>query len=291
VEIGFKKNNVLVSICIPAFNAEKYITDTILSIVNQDYKMVEIIVIDNCSTDNTLKVVLDLAAKFNNISVMNNHANIGMAGNWNKVIRLAKGDFVLLISADDQLDRTFITSALSDFKSNEMIDIVSFNFLLLKNGSLIQRKLNLASGIYRNFFELLVKVNPFSINFTMFSRRALHKLQSNMGLFVKNLMTCDYDLWFRIAENGLRVYYDDRFLGIYRVHSSNLSKIEKRRMLRQALLVLLSRKSYLNKRCFFSLKYAFYRMFLYYIYSIYLSRSFYKDRRLFRLLINNLLFW
>ena len=69
----------LVSICIPSFNNEKSISYTIDSILNQTYENIEIILIDNCSTDNTFNVMQKYLDK--NIKIYKNDENIGVVGN------------------------------------------------------------------------------------------------------------------------------------------------------------------------------------------------------------------
>ena len=296
VDFNIMKNIPLVSVCIPAFNAARYIEETIISIINQDYKKLEIIVSDNCSTDNTREVVLTLADEFKNISIINNVINVGVANNWNKVIQAAQGEFVLLVSADDLLEESFVTRAVDIFNNYPEVDIVSFYSLILKDGCLSPRKTvfglkvkPLPRGIYRNYLNLLLRKNPFSINFSLFSRNALYKLSSNKGMFVKNFLNCDYDLWFRTVENSLVIYYDCEPLGRYRLHSSNLSR-NKGKLLRQSFLILSSRKSYLRKNCFFSFKYCLGRLIVNYIYCVYFTRSISRDKRLFKVLVGNLLF-
>ena len=91
----------LVSVCIPAYNNAGYIKDTIDSILNQTYKNIELIIVDDCSTDNTLAVLH--AIDDNRVKVYENEQNLGMSGNWNKCLSLCEGEYAKLICADDVL--------------------------------------------------------------------------------------------------------------------------------------------------------------------------------------------
>ena len=71
-----------VSICIPVFNGEDTIEDTIKSAINQTYKNIEILVIDNKSTDRTAEIVSGI--KDERLVFYQNDTNLGMAGNWNE---------------------------------------------------------------------------------------------------------------------------------------------------------------------------------------------------------------
>jgi len=92
-------NQPLVSICIPTYNAKKTVVQTVQSILNQTYKNLEIIIVDNASTDNTL----DLLQKFKDprIKIYKNIKNIGAEKNFSRCIELAKGKYIAIFHADD----------------------------------------------------------------------------------------------------------------------------------------------------------------------------------------------
>ena len=90
-------NNPLVSVVIPAFNAESYIMDSICSVFNQDYKNIEIIVVDDGSSDDTLALLSKLNGR---ISVLQ-QKNRGAAAARNQGIKVAKGEFIAFLDADD----------------------------------------------------------------------------------------------------------------------------------------------------------------------------------------------
>jgi len=90
----------LVSILIPAYNAEKWIMDTIKSAVNQTYKNTEIILIDDGSTDNTLEICKRFASKSVNVI---SQRNMGAAKTRNKALNLSQGTYIQWLDADDIL--------------------------------------------------------------------------------------------------------------------------------------------------------------------------------------------
>lgn len=89
----------LVSICIPTYNAEKTIEETLQSILNQTYRNLEIIIVDDASTDSTLRTL----KKFKDfrIKIYRNSENIGAEHNWTKCVKLATGDYIAIFHADD----------------------------------------------------------------------------------------------------------------------------------------------------------------------------------------------
>lgn len=93
--------NPLVSIIMPAYNAENYIEEAINSVIAQSVSAWELIIIDDCSTDATYKVASKFAERDSRISVMKNEVNSGVARTRNRGLELCKGDFVALLDSDD----------------------------------------------------------------------------------------------------------------------------------------------------------------------------------------------
>ncbi len=100
----------LISVVIPMYNAAEFIERTISSITNQTYSNLEIIVIDNCSTDNSVEVVNSLHDP--RIKVYINETNVGFAGNINRGIDITCGDYVKFLCADDELKQDAIEKLL-----------------------------------------------------------------------------------------------------------------------------------------------------------------------------------
>ena len=90
-----------VSVVMPAYNAERFIKETISSVISQTYTDWELIVIDDCSLDSTCAVVEALAAEDDRIRLIKNEQNIGVADTRNKGFDLCRGDYVALLDSDD----------------------------------------------------------------------------------------------------------------------------------------------------------------------------------------------
>jgi glycosyltransferase involved in cell wall biosynthesis len=93
----------LVSVCVPTYNNSKYIGETIQSVLDQSYEHFELLVVDDCSSDETYEIL----QKFDDerIAISRNDLNMGAARNWNAVIGRAKGQYVKLLCGDDLLYR------------------------------------------------------------------------------------------------------------------------------------------------------------------------------------------
>ena len=94
-------NNPPISVLMPAYNAEEYIAEAIESILNQTFKDYEFIIVDDCSTDNTWQIIKKYIKKDSRIKAHKNEKNLGIAGNRNKLISMAKGDYIIWQDADD----------------------------------------------------------------------------------------------------------------------------------------------------------------------------------------------
>ena len=90
-----------VSICIPSYNAVAYLRTTILSILSQTYQDYEIVILDDASTDGTMDAIRDI--KDPRIRRYSNETNLGGGGNWNKAVRLARGNMIKVLCSDDLL--------------------------------------------------------------------------------------------------------------------------------------------------------------------------------------------
>lgn len=95
------QKNINFSICIPNYNYGRFIGDTIKSVFAQAYPYFEIIIVDNASTDDSIEVIR--AFKDNRIRLFQNRYNIGFAPNLEKVVSLARNDYINLLSSDDQM--------------------------------------------------------------------------------------------------------------------------------------------------------------------------------------------
>lgn len=113
-------SDIKFSIIIPAYNAEKYIDETINSILKQTYQNYEIIVIDDASTDNTLAKV----KPYNNIIVLQNEINMRQGTARNKGLAKATGDYIYFLDADDVLYSNNVLEKLANLIKKEPADLI-----------------------------------------------------------------------------------------------------------------------------------------------------------------------
>ena len=140
-----KKDKEL-SIIIPNYNKEKYLSkclDSLCPLINDN---VEIIVIDDCSTDNSISVL----EKYNQIKLIRNSQNMGVSESRNNGIRQARGRYICFIDSDDYVDNNYINVILNSIKSNE--DLYIFDVYNNGNNNKYESNINgsISLGEYIN---------------------------------------------------------------------------------------------------------------------------------------------
>ena len=122
----------LISIIIPVYNVEKYLRQCLDSIVNQTYTNLEIICINDKSTDNSAEILEEFLQKDERIKVINNKENVGSAISRNYGLDIAAGKYIAFVDSDDYIDEKYIESMLNKMKQVNC-DIV-LNLSIYSNG-------------------------------------------------------------------------------------------------------------------------------------------------------------
>ena len=140
---GAPENKYLVSIIVPAYNAENTIKKAIESLIHQSYKNIEIIIINDGSTDKTLEIINEIAKKDNRIRVINNKVNFGVYRSRNLALKYCHGELITTHDADDISHPRKIEIQTKPFNSNcNIIGTISYWIRFDSKG-----KLNFSRGL------------------------------------------------------------------------------------------------------------------------------------------------
>ena len=211
----------LVSVCIPAYNNAGYIKDTVESILQQTYRNIELIVVDDNSTDDTVAVLESISDE--RLKLYRNEHNLGMAGNWNRCLSLATGEFVKLICADDMIDRNAIEIEAQAMQEHPTVNLVESDTRLVdingkktgafkryyKSGLVDGRKLAHISLIIQDFYGAPVN--------NLIRRSALEK---EGGFDPSFTYILDFDLWVKLSLSG-DVYIIHKLLNSFRIRNDS----------------------------------------------------------------------
>ena len=130
--------NLLLSVTLAAYNVEEFIEESISSILNQTFKDIELICIDDCSSDNTLKILRKFEKKDVRVKVVSKPKNEGLAIARNESLKLAKGKYITFLDGDDIYDKSLFEKAVA-LAEKEQSDIVYWDYITFSNSKQIQK--------------------------------------------------------------------------------------------------------------------------------------------------------
>jgi glycosyltransferase involved in cell wall biosynthesis len=205
----------LITVCIPVYNGENYLSNCIKSILDQDYDNFEVLIMDNCSTDSTASIVFSF--EDNRIRYIKNNVNIGALMNMSKGVDNAKGEYFVLLPHDDML----LPGCLKEF-SSKLIDptigiVYAAVVVVDKHGKAITTRTDHSSNKLFTHQESLINLvdNFMPIQLAMVRTSILTKLG---GFSTEFSLFSDCHLWFRVALEGWKSYYFTRPFSSFRSH-------------------------------------------------------------------------
>jgi glycosyltransferase involved in cell wall biosynthesis len=206
-----------VTIAIPFFNAEAYLTDAIRSVFAQTYQDWELILIDDGSTDKSLEIAKSI--KDDRVRVVSDGKNKRLAGRLNEVTKIAKFDFIARMDADDLIFPSKLATQLAHFEKDPNLDIVTTGVYSVTNNLEIQ-------GVrgqdfeYPNF-ESIISRKLGVVHAAILAKKSWYERnQYDESLKIAQ----DLDLWIRAAKkNDFKIKSISDYLYIYR-EEGNITK-------------------------------------------------------------------
>ncbi|MBQ6197304.1 MAG: glycosyltransferase family 2 protein [Lachnospiraceae bacterium] len=203
-----------VSVVMPAFNSEEYIEAAVKSVLTQSLTSIELIVVDDCSTDQTYFILEKLAKLDNRIRLYKNKQNLGVAKTRNFGISLAKGKAIALLDSDDIWETEKLSLQFQLFKQGNKIVYCSYDFIndegqTTKKPFIVPESTNYTKMLTSNVISCstilsdakLLKDNPFSDQY-------YHE---------------DYVLWMQLIKIVKHAVGLSTILAHYRLHENSRS--------------------------------------------------------------------
>lgn len=221
-----------VSVCVPTYNGGEYLTECLESVVGQSFSDIEILCIDDGSSDQTVDLLLDFARQDSRIRIIQNPENLGLVENWNKCVKLAQGDWIKFVFQDDYLYDRCIESMLR--VSAEPIVFCRREFVFQPGTDIKTIALYESLPTIRDLFPARDHVTCESVQAAVLTERRnffgeptaslLHRdVFRRFGLFNSGLAhLCDLEYWIRVSSNTGFAYTDEP-LAIFRYHSTGTS--------------------------------------------------------------------
>jgi len=182
----------LVSIVIPAYNGSKYLKASVESVLAQDYPNIELLVLDDGSTDNTVEILKSYGQSF----YWETHENMGQAATLNKGWEMAKGEILSYLSVDDLLEQNAVSDSIKYLLAHPDIMMTYGDYALIDENGCLIRNVRAPEFDYKDLLsKVIVQPGPG----IFFRREGFHKIG---GWDATLRQIPDYDYWLRLGLLG-----------------------------------------------------------------------------------------
>lgn len=217
-------NQPLVSVLIPCYNVEKYVVEAVSSISNQTYKNLEIIAINDCSTDSTGDLLMQLAKQDSRIKIVNNEENLKLIQTLNKGIALCEGEYIARMDADDISLPTRIEKEVGFLEKNRDHDIVSTLFYAFRSENPNKKDLHHSPLLDKELRAYILFKSGVCHPAVMIRKRVFTEL--GLKFEPEYLHVEDYALWSQ-AIYKTKIGNINEPLLLYRVHQHQISSLHE----------------------------------------------------------------
>ncbi len=207
----------LVSIIMPAYNSEKYIQKSIDSVIYQTYQNWELIIVDDCSTDSTTKLITQITKTNNKIKLYKQQKNSGAAMARNQAIKLSKGSYIAFLDSDDIWDSNFLQNQL-DFMKKHNYDFVYSAYDIIDEldeqiGEYYPKKQKVK-------YKDILKHNHIGCSTVVYNKNKLGKQYMPLNAIKRE----DMATWLQMLKITSYAYCNNEKLAKYRIGHTSVSK-------------------------------------------------------------------
>ena len=207
---------MLISIIMPAYNAEKYIEESIYSVIKQTWSNWELLVIDDCSTDNTKAIVNKYTSKDNRILLLSNPCNQGVANSRNKGVLASHGDWIAFLDSDDLWTPDKLSLQVELITKKNALFIFTGSSFINEFGEALSYVLTVPGQIG---YKELLKQNLISCSSVLISKKLLLPYPMTGGNIHEDFVT-----WLLILRvMNMKAFGINKPALIYRIHSNSKS--------------------------------------------------------------------
>lgn len=234
-----KYEQPLITILIITYNSAKYIIETLESAKAQIYQNIELIISDDCSTDNTIEICNEWIdqnkGRFVRTEIITTPKNTGIAANCNRGLAVAKGVWVKYIAGDDTLAPTCIFDFISFVNSKEEEVVAVYGNMKLYNNTMVPSSFlqlkdysndlfNRAKITAAEQYQLVLRRVWIGAPSTFLKRELLN----NMGGWDEEMPYEDWPMFIKINAEGYKIHYINKVVVNYRIHSKSIYNSSER---------------------------------------------------------------
>lgn len=214
--------NPLVSILLPVYCVESYLGTCLSSIINQTYKNLQIVLIDDGSSDNSYQISRSFADMDNRIEIYHQE-NMGVASTRNNLLKKVKGEYILFVDTDDWLELDMIEYLIREIQNNNS-DIIVCDFI--SNNNIIKVSQQNKIKIWNQEEFILLFLRHKEVNGSLCNK--LIKTQLVKGLLFNPQISYGEDALFlwQVLQRTKNVVVTDRKLYHYRMNNNSISHQE-----------------------------------------------------------------
>ncbi|MNX98744.1 putative glycosyltransferase EpsH [compost metagenome] len=238
----------LVSICIPTFNGEKYLQETLNSIQEQTYSNIEVIVSDDKSMDKTLDIIEKFKPQSKFPVFLYHHKPKGIGANWNNCIKKANGEFIKFLFQDDVMEENCIEEMISIYDENPAVGLIASkrSFIIEQNAvgentnNWIKKYEDLQNGLTQKKSNVLI-LDKLVFKRNDFRKPPFNKIgEPSAVLFRKDIVNkigyfrtdlrqiLDYEFWYRILKQQ-PILIINKPLVKFRIHQNQTTNENSKR--------------------------------------------------------------
>ncbi|EAI8521385.1 glycosyltransferase family 2 protein [Campylobacter jejuni] len=217
-----------ISIILPTYNVEKYIARALESCINQTFKDIEIIVVDDCGSDKSIDIVKEYAKKDDRIKIIHNEENLKLLRARYEGVKVANSPYIMFLDPDDYLELNACEECMKILKNNE-IDLLFFNAFVLENNNKIERKLNFQEKCYvkKDFLKEILKTK--NLFWTVWAKVIKKELYLKaVGLIslenAKINMAEDVLLYYPLINISNTIFHLSKNLYNYQINNFSITK-------------------------------------------------------------------
>lgn len=228
----------MVSIILPVYNGEKYIRESIDSILEQTYSNIELIIVNDASTDKTSEIISEYASRDNRIKIIENEKNKKLPESLNVGFTNAKGKYYTWTSDDNIYRKNAIEEMVKVLIENNNIDFVYAQCVNIDKCGRKKGK-GFASSIENIYIGNCIQA-------CFLYRNKVHVALK--GYDSTKFLYEDYDFWLRAYEYKFKFYFLNKVLYEYRIHKESLTTTKKAEVSRKIIPVLKNNLKKVNKK-------------------------------------------